>query len=89
MTISPFCHGLIGHGPLIKGGGQRLDTEVGYGLPINARFVSTPRADVRTSEYGRDYPDRLRDAGTGAAEPNLQLGIDAERQKMPSFHLQE
>ena len=36
-------------------GGARLDTEVGYGLPIGRRFVGTPRIGVRTSEYGRDY----------------------------------
>ena len=40
------------------GSGNRLDTEVGYGLPIGARFVGTPRVGLRTSEYGRDY--RLR-----------------------------
>ena len=40
------------------GSGNRLDTEVGYGLPIGARFVDTPRVGLRTSEYGRDY--RLR-----------------------------
>ena len=47
------------HGPRHAfGGGNRLDTEVGYGLPIGARFVGTPRVGLRTSEYGRDY--RLR-----------------------------
>ena len=40
------------------GSGNRLDTEVSYGLPIGARFVGTPRVGLRTSEYGRDY--RLR-----------------------------
>ena len=49
--------GGMGHDTLF-GGGNRLDTEVGYGLPIGARFVGTPRVGLRTSEYGRDY--RLR-----------------------------
>ena len=35
--------------------GTRLDTEIGYGLPVGNRFVGTPRAGVSTSEYGRDY----------------------------------
>ena len=35
--------------------GTRLDTEIGYGLPLGNRFVGTPRAGVSTSEYGRDY----------------------------------
>ncbi len=35
--------------PLLAGaGGSRLDTEVGYGLPIGRRFVGTPRVGVRT-----------------------------------------
>ena len=36
-------------------GGNRLDTEVAYGLPMGRRFVRTPRAGVRTSDYGRNY----------------------------------
>ena len=45
----------MGHESVRGSGGHRLDTEVGYGLPIGSRFVGTPRAGVRTSEYGRDY----------------------------------
>ena len=40
---------------LLGGGGQQLDTEVCYGLPIGTRFVGTPRAGVPTSEHGREY----------------------------------
>ena len=47
--------GGMSHGSLMGAGGNRLDTEVGYGLPIGSRFVGTQQADVRTSEYGRDY----------------------------------
>ena len=39
----------------MNSGGQRLDGEGGYGLPIGSRFVGTPRAGTRTSEYGQDY----------------------------------
>ena len=45
----------MGQNHLLDGGGDRLDTEVGYGLPIGTRFVGTPRVGLRTSEYGRDY----------------------------------
>ena len=38
----------IGNDPLMNNGGQRLDTEVGYGLPIGSQFVGTPRAGMRT-----------------------------------------
>ena len=34
---------------------NRLDGEVGYGLPVGSRFVGTPRVGFSTSEYGRDY----------------------------------
>ena len=53
--------GGMGHDTLL-GGGNRLDIEVGYGLPIGARFVGTPRVGLPTSEYGRDYrvPRRTR-----------------------------
>ena len=47
--------GGMGHESVMGSGGNRLDTEVGYGLPIGSRFVGTPRAGARTSEYGRDY----------------------------------
>ena len=61
----------IGHDPLMSSGGQRLDTEVGYGLPIGNRFVGTPRAGVRTSEYGRDYRIGygMQSTRAGQAEP--------------------
>ena len=42
-------------GSTLPGGGKRLDTEMGYGLPISSRFVGTARIGVRNSEYGRDY----------------------------------
>ena len=35
--------------------GNRLDGEVGYGLPVGRRFVGTPWVGVSTSEHGRDY----------------------------------
>ena len=79
----------MSHDPLMNGGGQRLDTEVGYGLPIGSRFVGTPRAGVRTSEYGRDYRTGYGMQVLEQGELNLQLGVDAERRESPMFHLQE
>ena len=37
------------------GSSDRVDAEVGYGLPVGARFVGTPRVGLTTSPYGRDY----------------------------------
>ena len=81
--------GGMSHDPLMNGGGQRLDTEVGYGLPIGSRFVGTPRAGVRTSKYGRDYRIGYGIQVLEQGRLNLQLGVDAERRESPIFHLQE
>ena len=81
--------GGMGHESVMGSGGNRLDTEVGYGLPIGSRFVGTPRAGVRTSEYGRDYRIGY---GVGVLEQgrlNLQIGVDAERRESSLFQMQE
>ena len=81
--------GGMSHDPLMNGGGQRLDTEVGYGLPIGSRFVGTPRAGIRTSEYGRDYRIGYGMQVLEQGKLNLQLGVDAERRESPLFQMQE
>ena len=81
--------GGMGQDRLLGGGGDRLDTEVGYGLPIGARFVGTPRVGLRTSEYGRDYRVGYGMQVLEQGGLNLELGIDAERRESPVFHLQE
>ena len=81
--------GGMGSDKLFGGGGNRLDTEVGYGLPIGARFVGTSRAGVRTSEYGRDYRIGYGMQVLEQGKLNLQLGIDAERRESPLFQMQE
>ena len=81
--------GGMGQDPLLGGGGQRLDTEVGYGLPIGSRFVGTPRAGVRTSEYGRDYRIGYGMQVLEQGRFELQLVIDAERRESPLFQMQE
>ena len=74
-------------GSMLAGGGSRLDTEVGYGLPVGTRFVGTPRAGIRTSEYGRDYRLGYSMGVLEASELQLQIGIEAEQRHIPSFLL--
>ena len=69
--------------------GTRLDTEIGYGLPVGNRFVGTPRAGISTSEYGRDYRLGYGMQVLEQGKLNLQLGIDAERRESPLFQMQE
>ena len=77
--------GGMGQNHPLGSSGNRLDTEVGYGLPIGARFVGTPRVGVRTSEYGRDYRLGYGVEVLEQGRVNLQLGIDAERRQNPVF----
>ena len=61
--------------------GNRLDAELGYGLPVGRRFVGTPRFGA--TEHGRDY--RL---GYGLGVLNrgglrFELGVDAQRRESP------
>ena len=81
--------GGMSHDPMMSSGGNRLDTEVGYGLPIGSRFVGTPRAGVRTSEYGRDYRIGYGMQVLEQGKLNLELGIDAERRESPLFRMHE
>ena len=63
------------------GAGERVDAEVGYGLPVGVRFVGTPRVGISTSTYGRDYRVGY---GLGVLEQgkvNFELGVDAQRRE--------
>ena len=63
--------------------GNRLDGEVGYGLPVGTRFVGTPRVGFSTSEYGQDYRVGY---GLGILEREsltFELGVDAQRRTSP------
>ena len=65
------------------GAGDRVDAEVGYGLPLGAQFVGTPRVGLTTSPYGRDYRFGY---GLGALEQgkvSFELGVDAQRRETP------
>ena len=64
-------------------GGERVDAEVGYGLPVGARFVGTPKVGVSTSAYGRDYRVGY---GLGVLEQgkvSFELAAEAQRREIP------
>ena len=65
------------------GSGDHVDAEVGYGLPVGARFVGTPRVELTTSEYGRDYRVGYGLGVLDRGNVNFELGVDAQRREMP------
>ena len=69
----------MAHGGLASG--NRLDGEVGYGLPVGSRFVGTPRFGVGTSEYGRDYRLGYSLGALGGEGTKFELGVDAQRRE--------
>ena len=63
--------------------GNRLDGEVGYGLPVGRRFVGTPRVGFSTSQYGQDYRVGY---GLGLLDREslaFELGVEAQRRNSP------
>ena len=81
--------GGMGQHRMLGSSRNRLDTEVGYGLPIGARFVGTPRVGLRTSEHGREYRVGYGIRVAERSKLDLELGIEAERRENPLFHSQE
>ena len=77
-----MAYGMDSH--QMYGSGDRVDAEVGYGLPVGARLVGTPRVGLSTSQYGQDYRVgytlRVLDRG----KLNFELGVDAQRREMPT-----
>ena len=69
----------MAHGGLASG--NRLDGEVGYGLPVGSRFVGTPRFGVGTTEYGRDYRLGYSLGALGGEGTKFELGVDAQRRE--------
>ena len=61
--------------------GNRLEAELGYGMPVWGRLVGTPRFGIGASEYGRDYRlgYGLTVAESGAM--SFELGVDAHRRE--------
>ncbi len=70
-----MAYGMGSH-QMYRSGGQ-VNAEVGYGLPVGARFVGTPRVGLRSSQFGQDYQVgyglRLLEQG----KLNFELGVDA------------
>ena len=71
----------MAHGGLAQG--NRLDGEVGYGLPVGSRFVGTPRIGFSTSEYGRDYRVGYGLGVLNRESLTFELGVDAQRRTSP------
>ena len=63
--------------------GNRLDGEVGYGLPIGNRFVGTLRVGFGASEYGKDYWFGYDLGVLDRESVNFELGVDAQRRESP------
>ncbi|MCY4119983.1 MAG: hypothetical protein OXG72_03575 [Acidobacteria bacterium] len=76
--------GGMAHGGFAQG--NRLDAEVGYGLPVGNRLVGTPRVAVGTSEYGRDYRVGYGLGVLDRGNVNFELGVDAQRRESPMFN---
>ena len=75
-TMSGMAHGSVASG-------NRLDGEVGYGLPLGSRFVGTPRFGVGTSEYGKDYRLGYGLGVLNRESLNFELGVDAHHRESP------
>ena len=73
--------GGMAHGGLAQG--NRLDGEVGYGLPVGSRFVGTPRVGFSTSEHARDYRVGYGLGLLNRENLNVELGVDAQRRESP------
>ena len=73
--------GMGAHGGLASG--NRLDGEVGYGLPVGRRFVGTPRVGFSTSEYGQDYRVGYGLGVLDRGSLNFELGVEAQRRNSP------
>ena len=71
----------MAHGGLASG--NRLDGEVGYGLPVGSHFVGTPRVGFSTSEYGRDFRLGYSLGALGGEGTKFELGVDAQRRESP------
>ena len=65
--------------------GNRLDGEVGYGLPVGSRFVGTPRIGFSASEYGQDYRVGYGLGVLDRESMNFELGVEAQRRNSPTL----
>ena len=68
----------------MHGSGDRVDAEVGYGLPAGGRFVGTPRVGLATSQHGRDYRVGYRLGVLDQGSVNFELEVEAQRRESPT-----
>ena len=61
----------------------RSNAEVGYGLPVGARFVGTPRMGLTTSPYGRAYRVGYASDCSTAGACKFEVGVGAQRRESP------
>ena len=70
-------------GGYVEPAGDRLDAQVGYGLPLGARLVGTPQLGVTTWAWGRlvrlGYAVGTLDRG----ELAVDIGVDAQMRESP------
>ena len=69
----------MAHGGMASG--NRLEAELGYGLPVGSRLVGTPRFGIGTSAYGRDYRLGYGLTVFERGSMNFELGIEGTRRE--------
>ena len=69
----------MAHGGMASG--NRLEAELGYGLPVGSRLVGTPRFGIGTSEHGRDYRLGYGLTVFERGSMNFELGIEGTRRE--------
>ena len=69
----------MAHGGMASG--NRLEAELGYGLPVGSRLVGTPRFGIGTSEYGRDYRLGYGLTVLQRGSMSFELGIEGTRRE--------
>ncbi len=74
-----MTHGMGSH--QMYGSGGQLNAEVGYGLPLGARLVGTPRVGLRTSQQGRDYQVGYALGVLDQGSVNFELTAEAQRRE--------
>ena len=80
-------NGQMAYGPASPGtleSGAQLDAEVGYGLPVGARFVGTPRVGLRRSAYGREYRAGWGLGVLDTSQLHFDLRLEAQRREAPT-----
>ena len=80
LWSNQMAYGMGSH--QMYGSGDRVDAEVGYGLPVGARLVGTPRVGLTSSQYGRDYRVGYGLGVLDRGGVNFDLGVDAQRREI-------